>query len=169
MALTDKQIRFCEEYLIDLNATQAAIRAGYSQKTAGQIASETLMKPYIKEYITALKPSAIAKQSDDFKKKRENQRGFIYLIKCEGTHYYKIGITTNRPETRLRILQTSLPFDLKMVISCEKDFVSEVEKRLHVTFKEHHIRGEWFLFSPALIMKVIKCSRIDSCNRKTRT
>ena len=33
MALTDKQKRFCEEYLIDLNATQAAIRAGYSPKT----------------------------------------------------------------------------------------------------------------------------------------
>ncbi|WBX91578.1 terminase small subunit [Achromobacter mucicolens] len=34
MALTDKQRRFVEEYLVDLNATQAAIRAGYSQKTA---------------------------------------------------------------------------------------------------------------------------------------
>ena len=39
MALTDKQKRFCEEYLIDLNATQAAIRAGYSPKTAEQTAS----------------------------------------------------------------------------------------------------------------------------------
>jgi phage terminase small subunit len=34
MALTDKQKRFAEEYLIDLNATQATIRAGYSEKTA---------------------------------------------------------------------------------------------------------------------------------------
>jgi phage terminase small subunit len=34
MALTDKQEMFCREYLIDLNATQAAIRAGYSAKTA---------------------------------------------------------------------------------------------------------------------------------------
>lgn len=34
--LTDKQARFCEEYLVDLNATQAAIRAGYSAKTAEQ-------------------------------------------------------------------------------------------------------------------------------------
>ena len=37
MALTAKQKRFVEEYLIDLNATQAAIRAGYSPKTAEQI------------------------------------------------------------------------------------------------------------------------------------
>lgn len=49
--MTDKQKRFCDEYLIDLNATQAAIRAGYSKKTANVIANENLTKPYIKEYI----------------------------------------------------------------------------------------------------------------------
>ena len=49
--LTDKQRKFCNEYLIDLNATQAAIRAGYSEKTANVIGSENLAKPYIREYI----------------------------------------------------------------------------------------------------------------------
>ncbi len=49
--MTEKQKRFCEEYLIDLNATQAAIRARYSKKTARQTANENLTKPYIKEYI----------------------------------------------------------------------------------------------------------------------
>lgn len=49
--LTAKQQRFCDEYLIDLNATQAAIRAGYSEKTAAVIANENLRKPYISEYI----------------------------------------------------------------------------------------------------------------------
>lgn len=44
MALNDKQQRFVEEYLIDLNATQAAIRAGYSEKSAGQMAHELLKK-----------------------------------------------------------------------------------------------------------------------------
>lgn len=51
MAMTAKQRRFCDEYLIDLNATQAAIRAGYSEKNARNIASENLAKPNIKEYI----------------------------------------------------------------------------------------------------------------------
>lgn len=51
--LTAKQQRFCDEYLIDLNATQAAIRAGYSKKTANRIASENLLKPDIKAYIEA--------------------------------------------------------------------------------------------------------------------
>lgn len=49
--LTDKQKRFIEEYLIDLNATQAAIRAGYSEETARQIGAENLSKPVIQEAI----------------------------------------------------------------------------------------------------------------------
>lgn len=49
--LTAKQQRFCDEYLIDLNATQAAIRAGYSKKNANNIASENLAKPNIQKYI----------------------------------------------------------------------------------------------------------------------
>nr|DAG53056.1 MAG TPA: Terminase small subunit [Caudoviricetes sp.] len=49
--MTAKQQRFCDEYLIDLNATQAAIRAGYSKKTAYAIGNENLMKPELKKYI----------------------------------------------------------------------------------------------------------------------
>lgn len=51
MGMTAKQKRFCDEYLIDLNATQAAIRSGYSKKTASVIGMENLTKPYLKEYI----------------------------------------------------------------------------------------------------------------------
>jgi phage terminase small subunit len=46
-ALTPKQEKFVQEYLIDLNATQAAIRAGYSEKTAKAIGHENLTKPDI--------------------------------------------------------------------------------------------------------------------------
>ena len=49
--LTPKQQRFVEEYLIDLNATQAAIRAGYSENTAKEIGSENLTKPNIAKAI----------------------------------------------------------------------------------------------------------------------
>lgn len=45
--LNDKQSRFVDEYLLDLNATQAAIRAGYSQKTAGSQGFDLLKKPEI--------------------------------------------------------------------------------------------------------------------------
>lgn len=51
MALTAKQAAFVREYLVDLNATQAAIRAGYSKKTANVIASELLAKPNIQSAI----------------------------------------------------------------------------------------------------------------------
>ncbi|SDR37557.1 Terminase small subunit [Paraburkholderia fungorum] len=69
MALTDKQRRFVDEYLIDLNATQAAIRAGYSERTARSIAQENLTKPDIVAHLaerrkelasnTAISPEAV--------------------------------------------------------------------------------------------------------------
>lgn len=55
MALTDKQEMFCREYLIDLNATQAAIRAGYSERTAHALGCENLTKPDIQNRIAELK------------------------------------------------------------------------------------------------------------------
>jgi phage terminase small subunit len=51
--LTDKQKAFCDEYLIDLNATQAAIRAGYSKKSARQKAWNLLDMPEVQAYIKA--------------------------------------------------------------------------------------------------------------------
>ena len=53
MALTDKQKRFVEDYLVDLNATQAAVRAGYSAKTAEQQAYQILQKTSVSEAIAA--------------------------------------------------------------------------------------------------------------------
>ena len=55
MALTDKQEMFCREYLIYLNATQAAIRAGYCVKTANRTPSENMSKPDIQSRIAELK------------------------------------------------------------------------------------------------------------------
>lgn len=49
--MTDKQERFVEEYLIDFNATQAAIRAGYSERTAHAIGWEQLRKPAVRAAI----------------------------------------------------------------------------------------------------------------------
>jgi phage terminase small subunit len=49
--LTDKQQQFVEEYLVDLNVTQAALRAGYSEKTAYSIGHENLKKPEVQEAI----------------------------------------------------------------------------------------------------------------------
>lgn len=66
--MTAKQKRFCDEYLIDLNATQAAIRAGYSKSTANRIGTENLsklvIKSYIEERMKEKEDSLIAKQDE---------------------------------------------------------------------------------------------------------
>jgi len=53
--LTAKQESFCQEYMIDLNATQAAIRAGYSEHTAKDIGCQNLAKLNISDRISDLK------------------------------------------------------------------------------------------------------------------
>lgn len=70
--MTPKQKRFCVEYLVDLNGTQAAIRAGYSKKTANRIASQLLSKLDIKSYIAEIRERefedtiATAKEAEAF-------------------------------------------------------------------------------------------------------
>lgn len=49
--MTEKQKRFCTEYLIDCNATQSAIRAGYSKKTAYSVGQRMLKNVEVKKYI----------------------------------------------------------------------------------------------------------------------
>jgi len=61
--LTPKQMRFVDEYLVDFNATQAAIRAGYKAKTAHVIGAENLRKPKIAE--------EIARRQKDLQKRTE--------------------------------------------------------------------------------------------------
>ncbi len=113
--MTAKQIRFCDEYLIDLNATQAAIRAGYSEKTARKIGSENLSKPDIREYIEkrlAEKEDAlIAKQNEVMKyltsvMRREYCEHVVVTLSEEITNYVpdaegkmrKQTVKTEKPE-----------------------------------------------------------------------
>ena len=63
--MTPRQQKFCDEYLISGNATEAAIKAGYSRKTAKQTGSENLAKPDLKAYIeTELEKLHSAKIAD---------------------------------------------------------------------------------------------------------
>lgn len=77
--MTAKQKSFCDEYLIDLNATQAAIRAGYSKKAARQVGNENMSKPYIKncieERMQEKEDSLIAKQDEVLKYLTSVMRG----------------------------------------------------------------------------------------------
>lgn len=96
IAVTDKQKRFCDEYLIDLNATQAAIRAGYSKKTANRIGAENLSKPDIQEYVqkrlTEKEDSLVAKQDEVLKTltaimRREKAETVVVVCKERRSYY----------------------------------------------------------------------------------
>lgn len=79
IAVTDKQKRFCDEYLIDLNATQAAIRAGYSSKYANTNASKllqnTTIKKYLDERLKKMQDESIAKADEVLKYLTSVMRG----------------------------------------------------------------------------------------------
>lgn len=95
--LTAKQQRFCDEYLIDLNATQAAIRAGYSVKTAAVIATENLKKPNVSEYIAkrmSEKEDALVAKQDEVMKyltavMRREMSEHVVVTTSEEHSYYK--------------------------------------------------------------------------------
>lgn len=62
-ALSPQQIRFCEEYIVDLNATKAAVRAGYAKKSSRQTASRLMTDDNISHFISEL----IKKRSESTK------------------------------------------------------------------------------------------------------
>ena len=106
--LTAKQQRFCDEYLIDLNATQAAIRAGYSEKTARQIGTENLSKPSIREYIDKRmeekEVALIADQNEVMKyltavMRREKTEHIVVTLSREQTQYVPDANGTMRKQT----------------------------------------------------------------------
>lgn len=91
--LTPKQELFVQEYLIDFNATDAARRAGYSEKTATSIGAENLTKPHIKELIDKAKQNRAEKTevTKDYlisnlvhviETSKDNPRGYTNLIKA---------------------------------------------------------------------------------------
>lgn len=88
--VTEKQDRFCREYLIDFNGAQAAIRAGYSEKSARMIALENLTKPYIKAKIEYYKANvAEALNISALTIAKEHQK----IAFANGTNLWKTWIT----------------------------------------------------------------------------
>lgn len=106
--MTEKQKRFCDEYLTDLNATQAAVRAGYSKKTAYSIGEENLRKPEIKEYIEkrmAEKESQLIANQDEVMRyltavmRREKMESVVVTLNTEKTSYVPDENGTMRKQT----------------------------------------------------------------------
>lgn len=85
--LTEKQKRFCDEYLVDLNATQAAIRAGYSEKRASEQAYQLLQKTTVQNYITKRKNDRV-KRTEITQDKVLNELALIAF--SNATDYAKV-------------------------------------------------------------------------------
>ena len=90
--MTEKQVAFVQEYLLDLNATQAAIRAGYSAKTACAIGAENLTKLEIKHAISLL----MSMRSQRLKITADEVLQDIELIKQDAMRSMK-GMMINHP------------------------------------------------------------------------
>ena len=106
--LNPKQKKFVEEYLIDLNATQAAVRAGYSRKTAIKIASENLAKPHIAEAIqraiqerserTEITQDEIVKDLQDLRDEARGAEQFAPAVRCDELLGKHLGMFKERVE-----------------------------------------------------------------------
>lgn len=114
--LTIKQQRFADEYLIDPNATQAAIKAGYSRKTAAAIGAENLKKPNIKQYIDERlreKDSArIAKQDEVLQYLTSVMRGeseaSVVVVESTGDFITEARIIKKPPDEKERLKAAEL-------------------------------------------------------------
>lgn len=98
--MTRKQKRFCDEYIITLNGTQAAIKAGYSKKCANVIGSENLSKPYIAEYINKrldeLEEKTVMKQKEVMQRltkigRRDETETIVVTVKNRRSFYDEKG------------------------------------------------------------------------------
>ena len=87
--LTLKQKKFADEYIISGNATQAAVKAGYSEKTATQVGAENLRKPYIKSYIDERLSELSSKKIAD---QDEVLQFFTSVMRGEILEPYALGI-----------------------------------------------------------------------------
>ena len=70
--------------------------------------------------------------------------GYVYLIQCVDTTYYKIGITRQNVEDRVKALQTGSPHELKLVMMFLSKNAEEAEAWVHKALAQHRRRGEWF-------------------------
>lgn len=79
-------------------------------------------------------------------------QGYVYIIHCKDTSYYKIGISKNTPSNRLSNLQSGCPFELEMIYIKYCDHYGLLERQLHQRYYKYKIRGEWFDLTPSLLL-----------------
>ncbi len=71
------------------------------------------------------------------------KKGYVYLIKADGSNRYKIGFST-KPTERIKALQKTCPFPLSISHLILVDDMVNVERHFHSQFHHYHVNGEWF-------------------------
>lgn len=136
--LNDKQKRFAKEYNVDLNATQAAIRAGYSEKTARSIGQRLLTNVDIQAAIQ--KGKKALEQKTEITQERV-LRELANVAFANATNYAKVAVI--RGETVVGIVQTeNLTPEQKAAVSCIKQTQNGIEVKLNNKIRALELLGK---------------------------
>ena len=127
--LTAKQLRFCQEYLKDFNATQAAIRAKYSKKTAHVIACENLKKPNIRAFIDN-------KLDELSLSATETTKLITDIAKSSLNNYFKVKKVLETPKIKISLKEYIKRMEDK--IAFEEEYATEV-KLTKAELKRHKV------------------------------
>ena len=146
MKLTAKQIRFVDEYLVDLNATQAAIRAGYKANTAHVIGAENLRKPKIAE--------EIARRQKDIQRRTEVSqdrviRELARIAFANIADYLHVETQTRTKDDGTEVIYQTVMFnetqelsaDQRAALAVVKQSVNGFELKLHDKIKALELLG----------------------------
>lgn len=146
MSLTKKQRLFISEYLKCFNATQSAIVAGYSPKTAYSAGSRLLKEPYIKDCIDDRLSELEKVLPEQVSSRVECRRStYVYLIKADNG-LIKIGIASD-VNGRFINIDSMSPVPLSLLFSFYNEDALRVERKLHKRFAAKRVKGEWFNLS----------------------
>lgn len=81
---------------------------------------------------------------------------YLYIVQCEGSQFYKVGVSTVTPINRLAGLQVGCPFTLRMPYVFADPSAHRLEREIHIHLKHCHVRGEWFELKPLEVQALIR-------------
>lgn len=144
--MTEKQKLFCDEYLIDLNATQAAIRAGYSEKYAhtnvSKLLRNTTIREYIENRIAEKEDKLIAKQNEVLKYLTSVMRGEskseIVVVENIGDYMSEARTMEKAPDEKERLKAAELLGKAHMMFSERIQQDIDMDLNINVDYGEEN-------------------------------
>lgn len=155
--LTPKQARFVEEYLVDLNGTQAAIRAGYSENSAAEIAWQTLRRPHVAEAVDRLlaeRPGVTRTRIIDELAKVGFANMYDYIaVQDDGTAYVDLSNLTRDQAAAIGELTVDQYMDgageearpikrIRFKLSSKQDALEKLGRTLRMFIDRHELTGK---------------------------